>query len=145
MGYKDSWKQRNVAKCQAHSRRSMAKWRKANPETCRANRLKYHLGISVDQYDALFIAQNGLCAICKQPESAQQNRIPQHLAVDHDHSCCPDKKSCGRCIRGLLCSRCNLALGHLYEDISRMQAMIAYVQKSRESRSIVGNAEASEP
>lgn len=33
------------------------------------------------------------------------------IRVDHDHKCCPGRKSCGRCIRGLLCDSCNLDLG----------------------------------
>jgi hypothetical protein len=50
------------------------------------------------------------CAICGTTEDATGKR----LAVDHDHSCCPNPgKGCQKCIRGLLCIRCNSAVGSL--------------------------------
>jgi hypothetical protein len=35
------------------------------------------------------------------------------LAVDHDHSCCPGARSCGSCIRALLCYNCNRFMGRV--------------------------------
>jgi hypothetical protein len=57
-----------------------------------------------EQYDELLQKQNGVCAICKvKPEK-------RLLAVDHDRGCCPGWKSCGKCVRGLLCMVCNTRL-----------------------------------
>lgn len=57
--------------------------------------------------------QQGLCAICGNPP-----KDSRRLSMDHDHRCCQDHviKSCGRCLRGLLCDRCNRAIAHLGED-----------------------------
>lgn len=63
--------------------------------------------MSIEEYDELAEKQNGKCAICKQTPKTKL------LAVDHDHSCCPTNKTCGNCVRGLLCSSCNTALGVL--------------------------------
>jgi hypothetical protein len=54
-------------------------------------------------YDALFEQQGGVCGICGRPPQKQR------LHMDHNHSCC--KRGCEECIRGLLCSRCNLMVG----------------------------------
>lgn len=71
----------------------------------RRNHLKTYYNMSVDEYDSLLASQNGVCAICLRPPGKT------FLAVDHDHSCCPGKKSCGECVRGLLHTVCNGSLG----------------------------------
>lgn len=59
-------------------------------------------GLPPGLYEAMYQAQGGRCAIC-QIATGKAKR----LAVDHDHSCCPGRISCGRCVRGLLCGSCN--------------------------------------
>lgn len=66
--------------------------------------------LTPEVYEALYRAQNGACYICRRPGISKQ------LAVDHDHSCCPGPKSCGRCVRGLLCSPCNRYLGYIRDN-----------------------------
>ena len=80
-------------------------------------------GLTVDDYMELFRKQNGICKICQKPEIGGKR-----LAVDHDHSCCSGAYSCGKCIRGLLCTKCNQALGMVADDISILESMIAYLK-----------------
>lgn len=48
--------------------------------------------------------------------------------IDHDHECCQVKKrSCGLCVRGALCSSCNLALGMIKDDPDIALAMATYL------------------
>jgi hypothetical protein len=80
--------------------------------------------LTVEDYIDLEKSQNGVCAICKDPEMNKRR-----LSVDHDHSCCPGSGSCGKCIRGLLCSNCNTFLGNAKDNIEILKAAIKYLQK----------------
>lgn len=80
-------------------------------------------GLSVDSYMEIYNRQNGVCKICKNPE-----KDGKRLAVDHDHSCCSGAGSCGKCIRGLLCSRCNKTLGMVEDNIEHLNSMIQYLK-----------------
>ena len=63
--------------------------------------------ITGQQYWKLYEAQGGHCAFC--PRTGTKKR----LSIDHDHACCKGPTSCGKCVRGLLCSTCNSYLGHI--------------------------------
>lgn len=68
--------------------------------------------ISADRYRALRNSQDGVCAICGGGNFYAAHPAP--LYIDHDHVCCPDhRRTCGECVRGLLCSGCNGWLGEL--------------------------------
>jgi hypothetical protein len=67
-------------------------------------------GKTPEQVQEMLKAQGSCCAICKTTDPGTKGWV-----VDHDHECCPGTKSCGECIRGILCSRCNLGLGHFFE------------------------------
>ena len=74
-------------------------------ENTRWQRIASKYGLTREQYEALVASQDGKCAICDSADRA--------LVVDHDHFCCPDRNTCGQCLRGLICSPCNLKLGWL--------------------------------
>lgn len=80
-------------------------------------------GITLAQYNLLFEAQGGVCAICKNPPKDNKR-----LHVDHDHSCCPGRiTGCGKCVRGLLCFSCNAGIGALKDDPNIVSAAAQYL------------------
>ena len=85
--------------------------------------LKRHK-LSIDQYNKMLKSQNNLCKICKNPE---KERTKSRLSIDHDHSCCPGRSSCGKCIRGLLCSNCNNGLGRFKDNFELLRRAAEYV------------------
>ena len=91
----------------------------------RTKRLYYHkqknYGISKEEYQALYEKQGGVCAICKQPETAITKGVQASLCVDHDHET-------GE-VRGLLCSSCNSALGHFRDNTEILARAIDYLKE----------------
>ena len=83
-------------------------WRKANPERTSKGRwtraIRSSFGLSPDQYESLKAKQNDQCAIC----GAHQSTLSCRLAVDHCHST--------GLLRGLLCRKCNLAIGKFNDN-----------------------------
>jgi hypothetical protein len=80
-------------------------------------------GISVKQYSDLLHDQEYKCKICK----VSIDDISRRLSVDHDHGCCPVMKSCGKCIRGLICNNCNMGLGYAKDSKDILNSMINYL------------------
>lgn len=92
-------------------------------ERTRASSLKKNYGISVDEYDAMWEAQDGKCALCR---GANEDVIdwrtgkPRMLAVDHCHN--------SNKVRGLLCEHCNRGLGCFKDDVALIRRAADYVE-----------------
>jgi hypothetical protein len=118
-----NWRRDHPGAVAAHSRQARAR----NPEKAKAHarkqKLKSRYGISDDEYDRMFAAQNGVCAICRKPEmvTARGLKKPKRLAIDHDHL--TGKQ------RMLLCHNCNLGIGLLGDDAARLRAAADYLEK----------------
>jgi hypothetical protein len=74
--------------------------------------------LSTPKYVELFTMYYGQCHACKSALA---------INIDHDHSCCSGTFSCGNCVRGLLCSQCNTALGLLKDDVTRIKNLLDYI------------------
>jgi hypothetical protein len=73
------------------------------------------------EFDRLLEAQGHACGMCREPF-----RENSAVCVDHDHACCPhEKRSCGKCICGLLCLSCNTALGHIERKLDLARVYLA--------------------
>lgn len=85
--------------------------RRRTPDGARRALLKYRYGISVEEWDEMFDAQDGTCKICAKEGDLQ---------VDHDHDT-------GR-VRGLLCWACNTLLGCAADDPARLRIAADYLE-----------------
>lgn len=76
---------------------------------------------------------NPHCTLCDQRVGVTGSVTQRsYSAVDHDHSCCPGGESCGQCIRGLLCVKCNTQLG-AFESLTTgvgMDKILRYLNPS---------------
>jgi hypothetical protein len=104
-------------------------WREHNPERVSflsfRNYLKRLYSLEIEDFRAMGDA----CWICGTTDPGANRK---HLHVDHDHACCPSGKSCGKCVRGLLCNDCNL--GHFKDDPELLRRMADYIEKFRAER-----------
>jgi hypothetical protein len=94
------------------AKRRASDWYYADPDRARKSAL-LRKGVTPELYDALLEKQGGKCAICGTDKPGHGNRF---FSIDHDHNCCPDRKACKLCVRGLLCSPCNIAIGGLQDS-----------------------------
>lgn len=87
-------------------------------------RFKRH-NITKELYDKMLKKYDGKCWICKNKEG---------IHIDHDHNCCNDTSfSCGNCIRGILCSNCNTAIGLLDDNVNTIKSALKYLSIAKQS------------
>jgi hypothetical protein len=103
-----------------------AKYREANRGVIRERQKhasrKYMYGLDRTAFEALLEAQQYLCPGCEVDLRTTQTD------VDHDHSCCPGSRSCGRCVRGLLCHNCNVTLGMVNDSSETLRRLADYAE-----------------
>jgi len=97
-------------------------WKGGKETRSRREVLRRH-NLTITEYEKLFREHNGVCAICGEKETFRK-----HLSIDHNHNCCNSKKTCGKCIRGLLCSRCNQMIGMARDNTKILKSAIIYLE-----------------
>lgn len=83
---------------------------------------------------ALYVASVLACEICGcdivSPRKDNKGRMRLDYSIDHDHACCQGATSCGKCIRGVLCRRCNIGIGYLQNNPQAAAAAATYLYRS---------------
>jgi hypothetical protein len=90
----------------------------SRPDGARSASLKRNYGLTSEDWDELFESQEGLCASCGEPPAKDAKR---RFHLDHNHITGQN--------RGILCHGCNVALGLLKEDRTKIRALIDYLNK----------------
>lgn len=104
-----------------------------DPERQRAYALMAKYRLTLLDYEEMLADQDGRCGICKTVDPGGRGTFH----IDHDHHCCPSEKTCGHCIRGLLCYACNTLLARANDDATLLQSAIRYLKRgNREAQSV---------
>lgn len=118
------------------------RWREANPEhhkrLIRAYAVANHERLMTRDRERryrlpdgglsrLIAEQSDACAACAEPFGKDWSKVH----VDHDHACCPGTRSCGKCIRGVICASCNWGLGKFGDDPAKLRSAADYLDRHR--------------
>lgn len=102
------------------------KYKDENPQKIRAQWIKQIYKLSWEDYEKIFYSQDGVCKICNTP--LKLHKGIEHgfevAVVDHCHST-------GK-VRGLLCTKCNTALGLLKDSVSILKNAQNYLETNHE-------------
>jgi len=85
----------------------------------RNSNLKKKYGITSEEFEQILTEQGGVCKVCGGPPHGKGNRYH----VDHNHKT-------GR-IRGILCHKCNVALGMVQDSEEHLMKLIKYIQEDK--------------
>jgi hypothetical protein len=108
-----AWRARNPDKVQRKNAANYTRF-KTSRRRCQ---LRRNYGLSLEDYEAMLVAQGGVCAICG---DSSPGPVQKHFAVDHDHDS-------GK-IRGLLCFPCNTGIGGLRDDVLLVEKALSYLK-----------------
>ena len=114
-----NWLTKNPKQKQKITARAL-QWKNNNKEKhkifVQKHNYKKRYGLTVEQKQAMIDGQDGKCAICKSDLETTHN-----VCVDH----CPKTNI----VRGILCRKCNLGIGHLNDSTEILKSAVKYLQK----------------
>lgn len=111
---KKEWYEKNKQRISKQSKKRYQK----NKLKVKERNLKKQYGLTLDDWNNLFLTQHSRCAVCR-------TDTPEGMgwATDHCHTT-------GK-VRGILCNFCNTGLGLFKDNILVLQEAIKYLEVSR--------------
>ena len=108
-----------LSECKECTKSRTIKRYKKDPDLVNDARAAKLYGLSLEEVVQMRKDSNGICAICNREGLHHHKR----LVIDHDHET-------GK-VRGLICSRCNSAIGFLGDDICNVENLLSYLKKHK--------------
>ena len=110
------WREKNPSKVKAWAK----KFRESEhgKKYIKSDFLKRLYGVDLEVFNKMFFEQSGCCAICKK----HQSELSRGLSVDHNHKT--------KEVRGLLCGKCNTALGLFDESTELLLIATQYLKRN---------------
>jgi hypothetical protein len=106
----------NMKKYKVENKDKIDKQRREKPKPdYRIRTFKYRYGMTIEDYNILFENQEGKCLIC----GTHQSELKKPLNIDHCHA--------SKNVRGLLCWKCNVAIGFFKDNVEILQNAIKYL------------------
>jgi hypothetical protein len=113
---KRDWNKNNPLKAKAITHRAHLNHKEEDREK---NYLRSY-GITIKDYNELFLKQDGKCAVCGSETVGR--KTDKNFIIDHDHKT-------GK-VRGLLCHKCNAILGMAQDNIKIFEEAIEYLRRT---------------
>lgn len=117
-------KRRQLPTVKQQANERSEKWRVENPqstEQTRQRHLKNRYGLTIQNFEAMLLAQNTQCAICKTSNPGKRGWV-----IDHDHNT--------GYVRGILCIHCNSAIGFLKDSPEFCRNMADYLEQAKRAQ-----------
>jgi hypothetical protein len=132
--------------CRPCTTRKVTAYRHREPDKVLDSKLWTFYRIRLADWHRMVAEQGGRCKACRRTPEGSNGVLGLGFVIDHDHRCCPSsndrwgahgtkRRICGKCIRGLLCQQCNVALGMVDDDPDRLRALLSYIESHQRTSS----------
>lgn len=108
-----------LSECKECTKKRTSKRYKKDPDLINDKRAAKLYGLSLQEVVQMRKDANGICAVCNREGLHHHKR----LVIDHDHET--------GAVRGLICSRCNSAIGFLGDNIDNVENLLLYLKKHK--------------